>query len=161
MEQDHSIIDLFAGERPDGQAVYEKLLVRGHSPGALVLMHSPAFVPGLARGDCIRLTETGYELVTRAGNLCVRVYSRGDVATLEQLLTRAVEQLGGQRDIRADQVLVYSLPASVGFEAIEGVFDSQLAGRTDVQWRYGNVYDPVTGEPLGWWEPPADDTDNS
>lgn len=160
MEQDHSIIDLFAGERPDGQAVYEKIVVRGHPPGELVLMHSPAFVPGLARGDRIRLTDSGYELVGRAGNICVRVYSRGDVAMLEQLLTRAVEQLGGQRDIRADQVLVYSLPAGVGFEAIEGVFDGQLSGRSDVQWRYGNVYDPVTGEPLGWWQAPTDN-DNS
>lgn len=160
MGQDHSIIDLFAGERPDGQAVYEKIVVRGQPPGELVLMHSPAFVPGLARGDRIRLTDSGYELVARGGNVSVRVYSRGDVSALEQLLTRAVEQLGGQRDIRADQVLVYSLPASAGFTAIEGVFDGQLGGRSDVQWRYGNVYDPASGEPLGWWAAPADDIDN-
>jgi hypothetical protein len=50
-------------------------------PGRCRLLHSPAFVDGLAAGDVIELDERercGFRLVSRAGNLAVIVAFEAD-----------------------------------------------------------------------------------
>lgn len=153
-EQQHSIVQLYAGTRPDGEPVYEKVAVRSTESADYCLLHSPGFVRGVARGDIIRLSSAGegqFEVIRRSGNLAVRVYARADISVLDAALTPQISQLEGRRDINAAQLLVYSIPVSAGFDSIESIFDLVLSGSADASWAYGNVYDEASGEPLGWW----------
>lgn len=153
MSQEHSIIQLFAGTRNDGEAVYEKVAVRHLDNGNYQMLHSPGFAAGLARGDEFRLDGDGgrFDVLVRSGNLAVRVYSKVPVDTLDAVLTPAVSQLEGRRDIKSDNLLVYSLPLEAGFDAVEDVFNQAVSGSADLTWSYGNVYDSDNGEPLNWW----------
>lgn len=148
-------IDLFAGQRPDGQAVIERVpALADEQPGRFLLSQSPLFVPGVAHGDIIDLvpgTPGHFRLHERSGQLAVRVYSRDDAERLAEELTPAVEKLGGRLDLQTPRALVYSIHVAVGFRDIEALFD-QLVPTAAARWSYGNVYDPDTNQPLGWWE---------
>lgn len=154
-------IDLIAGRHPNGELIIERLLVNPQSAAKTYqLLKSPVFVRGIARGDIIQRLDHpqgGFKVLQHGGNLCIRVFSKlsfddEQLAPLEQGLTAALEKLGGDLDIRESRVLVYSIHVSCGFAAIEALLEQQLAGRNDVVWYYGNVYDPETDEPLDWWQ---------
>src|SRR5690606_40683630 len=78
------VVELFAGLRPDGQPIVEKLPVRELDNGDLQLVRSPAFVKGLASGDNIRCSadRREIEIIQHSGNLSVRVFSRQDISAL-------------------------------------------------------------------------------
>ena len=147
-------IDLLAGRHPNGQPVIERLpAVVAEMPNQFWLQQSPLFVPGLARGDrfeLLRNTPGGFRVHTRSGNLCVRVFCRGDATALADELTPEVEKLGGTLDIATPRALAYSIHVAVGFAEIERLFDA-LVPTDSAHWSYGNVYD-ANGEPLHWWE---------
>jgi hypothetical protein len=152
------IIQLYAGIRPDGEPVVERVAVRNNEDGSYLMLHSPAFVRGLARGDGFELTSKRagtFKVLRRAGNIAVRVYCKSDSALLDAVLTPHVTQLEGRRDIKSGHLLVYSIPVQAGFESIESVFDQQLSGSADASWSYGNVYDEHSGEPMQWWQQAA------
>ena len=154
MRHRHSIIQLYAGIRSDGECVYEKVAARLEGDDCYRALHSPGFVHGLARGDIFALTAEragAFVVLERSGNLAVRVYSRVPAAVWDGALTPQVTQLEGLRDILADRLLVYTLPLAAGFETIESTFDQALSGSADALWRYGNVYHEISGEPLEWW----------
>lgn len=153
MSQDHSIIQLFAGTRNDGEPVFEKVAVSHLENGGYIMLHSPAFASGIARGDHFSLDDNQgrFSVQVRSGTLAVRVYSKAPVDNLDAVLTPTITQLEGRRDIKAAHVLVYSLPLEAGFEAIEQAFDEATGGSPDLSWSYGNVYDTQTGKPLDWW----------
>ncbi|BFM04915.1 DUF4265 domain-containing protein [Halioxenophilus aromaticivorans] len=149
------VIELFAGTRPDGQAVVEQLRVKENADNTFTLVTSPAFVQGIARGDTISKEEKSKEfnLVQRGGNLCIRVYSRDNTEALCEAITPALEKLGGDLDVETDRLLVYSIHVSCGFTAIEDVLNKAMAKFTQAAWVYGNVYDPADGTtPLNWWQ---------
>jgi hypothetical protein len=149
------IIQLYAGTRPDGEPVVEKVAVRQGEDGSYLMLHSPAFVRGLARGDSIELVSKRagtFTVLRRAGNIAVRVYCKSDSAVLDAALTPHVTQFDGRRDIKSEHLLVYSIPVQAGFDSIESVFDQQLSGSADASWSYGNVYDEHSGEPMQWWQ---------
>jgi hypothetical protein len=151
----HSILQLYAGTRADGEPVFEKVAVRNQDPGIYLLLHSPAFVRGLARGDQFELISRRsgrFKVLRRAGNIAVRVYCKTDSAMLDATLTPQVTQLEGRRDVKSLYLLVYSLPVQAGFDSIESVFDQVISGSADANWNYGNVYDEHSGEPLLWWQ---------
>jgi len=154
-----TIIQLYAGTRHDGEPVVEKVAVREADDGSYQMLHSPAFVRGLARGDSLEWVSQRagtFKVLHRAGNLAVRVYCKSDAAVLDAALTPHVTQLEGRRDIKSDHLLVYSIPVEAGFDSIEEVFDQQLSGNADASWSYGNVYDEHSGEPLQWWQQKPD-----
>lgn len=155
MEQQHAIVQLYAGTRPDGEPVYEKVAVRGlEQQGHYLLLHSPGFVRGVARGDVIAMDSQRagtFTVVRRGGNLALRVYCRGDAEVLDTVLTPQVTQLEGRRDIKAAHLLVYSIPVQAEFKSVEAVFDQATSGSDEANWAYGNVYDERSGEPLNWW----------
>ena len=154
MTQQHAIIELYAGTRPDGEPVYEKIATRVFGDNDFQALHSPGFVRGLARGDHFLLVSRkagSFEVTRRSGNLAVRVYSTIPVQSLDVALTPQVTQLEGRRDVMSDHLLVYSLPLEAGFDAIETTFEQALSGSGDARWSYGNVYDERSGEPLNWW----------
>ena len=149
------VIELFAGTRPDGQAVVEQLRVKINPDDTATLVNSPAFVQGIARGDTIAKEKDSKEfaLVKRSGNLCIRVYSRTSTQALADELTPILEKLGGDLDVETERLLVYSIHVSCGFTAIEEALNKALAKFDQAAWVYGNVYDPADGTtPLNWWQ---------
>ena len=166
LDQQPLIIQLYAGTRPDGEPVYEKVAAvaaddvtaaAGLEPmagGSYQLLHSPGFVRGVARGDIVTLASLkagSFEVTRHSGNLAVRVYCTIPAQSLDVALTPQVNQLDGRRDVMSDHLLVYSIAVGAGFEAIESIFDQGLSGSADASWNYGNVYDEHTGIPLNWW----------
>jgi hypothetical protein len=159
LENKHSIIQLYAGTRADGEPVVEKVAVRRNGDGSYCLLHSPAFVRGIAGGDSFVLVSQRagtFKVSLRAGNIAVRVYCKTAVDVLDAALTPQVTQLDGRRDIKSQYLLVYSIPVAAGFDSIEAIFDQVISGSADASWSYGNVYDEHTGEPMQWWQPPSD-----
>lgn len=148
------IIEMLAGVDPQGQPVMEKLQVHIDDKDQCTLVKSPAFIKGIAAGDLIKLNQETkqFEIIKRSGNLCVRVFSRGDIGLLADQLTGEIEKLGGQLDTETPRMLVYSIHVSCGFKAIEGLLERHTQG-DDTAWIYGNVYDPNDGTtPLNWWQ---------
>ena len=147
-------IEMLAGVDPQGQPVIEKLPVQIDEHDQCTLIKSPAFVKGIAAGDLIKLNEDTkqFEIIKRSGNLCVRVFSRGDIGALADALTGEIEKLGGALDTETPRMLVYSIHVSCGFAAIEEILNRHIQGENSA-WIYGNVYDPNDGvTPLNWWQ---------
>lgn len=147
------VIELFAGQGPDGKPVVERLSVRVNEDDSCQLVKSPAFIKGIASGDTIKLEQgtQDFTLVKRSGNLAIRVISRDDIGDVAEQLTPALEKLGGELDIETPRMLVYSIHVSCGFNEIEAILN-KVAG-PNVIWMYGNVYDPADGQtPLNWWQ---------
>lgn len=144
------VIEMFAGTRPDGETVVERLRVKINEDDTCQLVTSPAFVKGIARGDTLKRNGDSFELVKRSGNLCIRIYS-DKLEDISQELTPALEKLGGELDIETPRFYVYSIHVSCGFTKIEELLNKYMADRG--MWMYGNVYDPEDGTtPLNWWQ---------
>lgn len=145
-------IELFAGLKPDGHPMVERLPVKVLPDNTVQLVRSPAFVKGLASGDVIKADpdKREFEIITHSGNLSVRVFTRGDASQLADKLNGPVAKLGGDLDFETPRMLIYSIHVSCGFSAIEEVFNPVSGEET--AWQYGNVYDPSDGvTPLNWW----------
>jgi len=162
------IIELIAGHNPEGQPIVEKLPVRvlEHEGmeqmtaekkaelGQFQLVKSPAFIKGLASGDCINyLSEArDFKLVKRSGNLCIRVFCRGNIANLSDALSPQLEKLGAEHDTETERMLVFSAHVSLGFNAIEKILNDHIGEENDSIWMYGNVYQDDGQTPLNWWQ---------
>ncbi|MCP8899736.1 DUF4265 domain-containing protein [Gilvimarinus xylanilyticus] len=146
-------IELFAGLKPDGQPMVERLAVKVLPDDTVQLVRSPAFVKGLAGGDIIKAEpdKREFEIVQHSGNLSVRVYSKTDTGALADQLNGPVAKLGGELDFETPRMLIYTIHVSCGFTAIENVFNP--INSENAMWLYGNVYDPADGvTPLNWWQ---------
>jgi len=121
------------------------------------LLQSPAYVDGIARGDLIRLdpdSPRGYALLERGGYLALLLELASDEAksNARTALDPGVRALQGTCEGGPVRVLVYSIHASASFPALEQLFDAFCAANPGASWRFGNVYDPVSGAPLNWWK---------
>lgn len=149
-----SVIELFAGKRADGSSVVERLQVLAQEDDSFILVRSPAFVKGIARGDRIKLNkaEQTFDLLERSGNLSISVFAKDDIQQLAEDLTPPFEKMGGQLDVENERTLVFSIHVSCGFSQIERLLNDHIGEETDSAWFYGNVYDPKDGvTPLNWW----------
>jgi hypothetical protein len=144
---------LHAGKRSDGSPVLEEVPVRPVSTSQVVILQSPGLVLGVAAGDLLDLKDDGeFEVVTRGGNLCIQVFAKSGIDQLEREMSRGLAAIGGRLDGRAAKELVYTVPVTAGFNAIEDVLKSCVARCEGAEWFYGNVYDPDDGvTPLNWW----------
>ena len=150
-----NVIELFAGSRPDGSPVVERLPVKVNDDDSCQLVKSPAFVKGIASGDTIKLKHesNSFELVRRSGNLCIRVMSREDISPIANDLTPQIEKLGGELDFENERLLVFSIHVSCGFSVIESLLNNHVDEDEGSMWLYGNVYDSKDGvTPLNWWQ---------
>lgn len=136
----------------DGRPRQEPVHAEPLGAGIYRLLFSPGFVQGIAAGDEFRvLDEDGaFEVVRRSGNLAVQVYSDESVESFKQQLEEKVRALGGVLDGSIDRGMVFTIPLSAGFVAIEALFNEFVASSAGVSWFYGNVYD-AEDKPLGWW----------
>src|SRR6476659_9128934 len=92
----------------------EMLEVERTSTG-LRLLHSPAYVDGLAGGDVIELDAgqlSGYKLVSRGGNLAIVVIfaSQEQRGQAETQLATSARHLRGMCDGGPPRVLVFTIP---------------------------------------------------
>ena len=149
-------VEVFAGLRPDGEPVAEKMQVKVLGDGEYELVRSPCFVKGLASGDAIKFDEAdnSFEITKHSGNLCIRVIARESLSLLAQDLTPLIEQLGGSLDFETPRMLVFSIHVSCGFKEIEAILNDNIDEDSGSIWFYSNVYDPLDGvTPLNWWLP--------
>ena len=119
------------------------------------VLSSPGFVLGVAASDEIELLddEGHFRVVRRGGNVAVQVFSREPVQSFRESLARDVrDELGGVLDGGIERGLVFTIPVTAGFAAIEALFDDMVTLHPGTEWMYGNVYDPDTKAPLGWWD---------
>lgn len=152
IEDASTSIHLLAGQRPDGQLIYEEVFAKNLGDSCYQLTTSPVFARGAAKNDVIRMMPAGrFEVEQYHGNLCVRVLARADIDVIRQRLDAPLNVLGAELDYQNERTLVYSVPVKAGFEKIEAVLNQAIQG-VDAVWLYANVYDPLDGEtPLNWW----------
>jgi hypothetical protein len=122
--------------------------------GRYRLLYSPGFVVGVAAGDEIELLDEAghFKVVRRGGNIAVQVFAKEPVQPFRDEIAAAVrEHLSGSLDGGIERGLVFTIPLKAGFAAIEAFFDDFVRTHSETEWMYGNIYDPDTGQPLGWW----------
>jgi hypothetical protein len=132
----------------------EMLEVERTSTG-MRLLHSPAYVDGIAGGDVIELDVaqlSGYRVVSRGGNLAVVVIFTSDEQRrqAETELAASVRRLRGVCDGGPARVLVFTIPVTSGFASVEEVFGAVPQRFPGAVWYFGNVY-AADQQPLNWW----------
>ena len=144
-------IDLVAGQKTSGESVLEEVLVTQVQTGHYRIEATPGVVLGMARGDLIEYDDLSkaFVVLERGGNLAVHVYGAHSIA--ERALDE-VAQLGGSLDGRAPNLTVFTVPVSVGFAAVEKLFNDLAAAYEGIEWYFGNVYAEDGVTPLGWWD---------
>jgi hypothetical protein len=138
---------------PSDEAV-EADVIDERTPQIVRLRHSPGAAQGFAAGDTIDISTRPPTLLRRGGNLCVQLWlddARELDLAIDELLP-GVEALGGRVDGGSNHMRVLTIPATAGFAQVEALMTSAATRRARIEWMFGNVYDPTSGEPLGWWD---------
>ena len=154
---DKTELPFLAGIKSNGEPVFESLNVEfiTDTPQHFRLMESPLLTRNLASGDVMRLVNPDraeYELLTRSGNVCIRLFGNEELIHIEQRLTPEFEIIGGCLDLQSTRGLVYTIHVSIGFKAIESLLNEACKDYPEVVWYYGNIYDAEDGTtPLEWW----------
>jgi hypothetical protein len=136
---------------------YEVLEVERESSHRVRLLHSPAWVSGIARGDVLELDANelaGFRVISRAGFVaCVVAFASEEQRVEAEFSTRQdVLRLGGVCEGGPGRSLVFSLPVVAGFTEIEDFLNIVCATYPNAAWYFGNVYG-TDGQVLNWWEP--------
>jgi hypothetical protein len=139
-----------------GEPAYETIHAEALGGRRFRVEFTPGFAYGVAAGDEIELADDGtFEVVSRAGNVAVRVFSSQSLADAEPSLTALVESvLDGHLDGNIGRGVAYTIPIQAGFPAIEQLFDEFAAATSGTTWEFGNVY-AEDGSPIGWWQDAA------
>ena len=147
-------IHVLAGQRPDGELVFEQVLASSIGDECYTLETSLLFAKGAAKGDVIRLMPGGrFEVEQRSGNLCIRIVAKENIEVIQARLQANLLKLEAVCDFSNERSLVYSVPVSKGFDDIEKAMNEAFVGQEDnAMWMYANVYDAMDGQtPLNWW----------
>ncbi len=146
-------VNLVVETNPDGIPFYESVLVELIGPRRYLVLASPGLLEGFAAGDEIELTPeqgSGYRVTKRGGNVCVQFFWNADES--RPWLEPQVAALGGRLDGQTPGLLVFTIPVTAGFPAIESIFYEADKRYPGCRWMYGNVYDPADGiTQLNWW----------
>jgi hypothetical protein len=149
-------VNIVASTNRDGSPFFESLLVEAVGEGRYRVLASPGLVEGIAAGDEIEMVagrQGEFRLVKHGGNVCIQFFYDGDIDRCARELSPKIEALDGRLDGQTSRLLVFTVPVSAGFEAIEAVFYSAEEQYAGCGWMYGNVYDPADGKtPLDWWK---------
>jgi hypothetical protein len=150
----HEHVLLVADTDESGRPVKEQVPASALDEGIFEVLGTPILVYGCAAGDVIEVAPDGsFTVLRRGGNVAVRAFPVGSFAVEEvQRLSDAFLQLGGHVEAPGDRRLVVAtVPAAAGFQAIESIMADWHAGVPDAQWEFGNVY-AADGSPLRWWQ---------
>jgi hypothetical protein len=153
---ERATVNIVASTNADGSPFFESVLVEPVDDGSYRVLASPGLVEGIAAGDEIEMVagrQGEFRLVKRGGNVCIQFFWDGDIDRCPLALAPRIEALGGRIDGQTSGLLVFTVPASAGFEAIEAIFYAAEKEYPGCGWMYGNVYDPADGKtPLDWWK---------
>jgi hypothetical protein len=152
-------ISVFAGLR-DGKPMRESIPAEKLAGNRYRMLASPGFANEFASGDVIELIDNDgrFRVVQRGGNVCVQIFFRGDKDFAKKEFGRRLAALDGWLDGgtegKGGNLLIYTIPHTAGFPAIEGAFEN-LPNHIELdEWMYGNVY-ADDGAPLNWWQDKA------
>lgn len=158
MDHEHVKIAVSDAIRPGVEHVPARKL----ADGTWELIRSPLYAMQVAAGDLVRVLDSDagtFEILRRGGNVSVQFYlgpHQADDIQATKDAARAIELnlaiLGGRLDGMTAGLVAFTIPVKAGFSAIENIFEEAAGRYVDAQWQYGNIYDPVTQEPLRWWE---------
>lgn len=151
--EQHDHVGLLAGRRKDGSPFIEMIPARRVGQDLYEVLGTPGIAQGCAQGDEILVRPDGtHSVQRRGGNVALHVYTRDSFAPQDlDALRAAFAPLAGFVEAPANgRFAVVTIPVSSGFPAIEASIETWVAGRDDVEWNFGNVYDE-TGRPLDWW----------
>lgn len=145
-------------DRDDSVATYEVLEVEPLDATTVRLLHSPAYVHGVAAGDVIVLDPdeiTGFRVRERSRLLAlVLALPSPDVKPPAlQAVTDWVHSVGGRLEGGPPRLYVFSIPLTAGFASVETRFDAAVAAIDGAGWWYNNVYDRSGEQLLEWWGP--------
>lgn len=145
-------VQLVAGTNSAGKAAFEEVLVRRINDERYLLLRSPGLVQGIAAGDEFELLEGArFHVVRHGGNVCVQLFAREDISTIEREVTARFSAVGGWRDGKAARALVFTVPVAAGLPRVEAAIRILRHQFPAIQCTYGNVYDPADGKtPLAW-----------
>ena len=156
-------LDLPALDHDENTIVGREVLeVEPLSDGGYRLLHSPAFVWGIAGGDVIDLVPSnlaGFRVRSRAGNVAVVLALDEETpkdSRIAQHLIADVAGLSGVYEGGPGKSMVFTIPVRAGFPQIEAVFNSFTTECSGATWWFGNVFDRHD-RPLGWWEERSSD----
>ncbi|NBD08514.1 DUF4265 domain-containing protein [Corallococcus silvisoli] len=120
------------------------------------LLYSPGLVEGLAAGDEIELVgDGGFTVLKRGGNFCIWFFfpaegmNRGPET---ERMAEEVSRLGGWLDGGGETVVIFTVPAAVGFDRMADYFDEAVSRVEGASWMFANAYDPISKAPLSWWQ---------
>jgi len=124
----------------NGKPVKEPVHVADLGAGRFRLLYSPGMVQGIAAGDEFRLRDDvgRFDVLSRAGNLAVQVFSPGPVAPSRAELVAHVTALKGTLDGAIEQGLAFTVPLAAGFPAIEAVFNRWVEENPGWEWYFAN-----------------------
>lgn len=151
---EHILLPVF--DESGKPATPEVLEAEPEGSGRYLLLHSPAFVDGIARGDIIELAPElprGFRVARRGGYLAIVLALPVSLEKerAQQLLQAEVVAANGVCEGGPGRALVFSIPVGAGFSVVEQIFVSFCASHTGSDWWFGNVYDPESGAALNWW----------
>jgi hypothetical protein len=148
-------IRLYAGKARNDEPVVEEVAAKPLGNDQYELAVSPLLVLGVAAGDVVELTMESpgsFRVIRRSGNLAIQVFAPRMTDDFLIAHSHCISELGGRTDLRSPKGVASSVPLSTGFDVIEKKLNALVARFRDVEWYYGNVYDPTDGvTPLGWW----------
>jgi len=130
--------------------------------GRYKILASPGFAPGAAAGDVIEIDpdrKGHFKVVERSGNLCIQVFFvNADMEERKRVLDRSTAKvrsiggwLDGGKDVANSHLIIYTIPVTSGFPAIERVMNEIAKEPTFATWMFGNVYAEDGVTPLNWW----------
>ena len=145
-------INVYAG-MSSGERVFENIHVEKIGDETYLVLASPGVVEGFAKGDKIRFSQedASVEVVKRWGNLCVQLFITPEIKPFTSSLVCKVRALEGSLDGETEKNMVFTIPASSGFQKVEELFENFMEEFPDASWCYGNVYGSDGQTPLNWW----------
>jgi len=143
-------------EYRDGLPVREQVHAEHLGNGRFCLLHSPGLVLGIAAGDefIFEGEDGAFHVLKRGGNLSITLYSADAISPHLEQLKAIAASISGTLDGSTRKAAILTVPVRVGFPAVETALNSYCSSHPELEWYYGNVYDPRDGvTPLRWWEP--------
>lgn len=125
--------------------IREEIEARLAGDGSFELLHSPAYVFGVAKGDRVRVEPTGaFVVVHRSGNVALQIFHWTDTERVLHHLMHLLPAIDGCLDGDGDSAIVVTVPRSTVFCDIVRTMHELGRRIPELEWYIGNP--PVTAD---------------